>query len=67
LAVVACTTTCDVQLRVRDTRRTIKRRVELTGGGEVALPSRTRLAGRRVHVRVIINGRHSARRLVRLG
>src|SRR4051812_32934613 len=65
-ATVACTTTCDVQLRVRDTRRTIKRRVELTGDGELTLPSRTRLAGRTVHVRVIINGRHRAQRRVRL-
>ena len=65
-ATVACTTTCDVQLRLRETRRTIKRRFELTGDGEVTLPSRTRLAGRTVAVRVVVNGRRSAQRRVHL-
>jgi hypothetical protein len=65
-ATIACTTTCDVQLRLRDTRRTIKRHLEFTGSGEVTLPSRTGIAGRTVHIRVIVNGRHSAQRRVRL-
>ena len=65
-ATVACTTTCEVQLRLRDARRAIKRRFELAGNGVVSLPSRTRLAGRTVAVRVVVNGRHSAQRRVHL-
>jgi hypothetical protein len=63
---VQCTSACDVLLVVRDARRTIRRRGEPRRYGEVGLPTRTRLVGRRVHVRVVVNGRHRANRSVRL-
>jgi hypothetical protein len=63
---VECTSACDVLLVVRDARRTIRRRGEPRRYGAIGLPARTRLVGPRVHVRVVVNGRHRADRSVRL-
>lgn len=63
---VLCVSSCDVVLIVRDARRRVRLRTEPSPFGFVGLPRRTRLAGRRAVVRVIVNGRLEARRTAQL-
>lgn len=68
LAQVTCTSACDRVLAVRDARRLIRRRVEPASDllGDVGLPANIRLSGPTVRVSVLVNGRHRAKRTVRL-
>ena len=66
LAYVGCSSACEYRLVVRDERRTIRRRGEVSPDG-IGLDAGVRLVGSSVHVRVVVNGRHRASGTVKLG
>ncbi len=67
LASVGCLSTCRVTLAVRAGRQALRKRVDIETNGLLALRRHKPLRAKELRVRVIVNGRQRARRVVRVG